>query len=35
LSISLFEKTPILQTFSLVEYKSILGDNYNQLFLFD
>jgi len=35
LSISLLEKTPILQAFSLVEYKSILGDNYNQLFLFD
>jgi hypothetical protein len=35
LSISLFEKMPILQAFSQQEYKTAIGDNDNQLNLFD
>jgi len=34
LSVSLFEKTPILQAVSTKEYKTIPGDNCNQLVLF-
>jgi len=35
LSLSLFEKIPILQAFSRQEYKTAIGDNDNQLNLFD
>jgi len=34
LSVTLFEKTPILQAFSLIEYKLMSCDNCNQLNLF-
>ncbi|MDP6044103.1 MAG: IS4 family transposase, partial [Phycisphaerae bacterium] len=35
LSLSLFEKMPILQAFSQQEYKTAIGDNDNQLNLFN
>jgi hypothetical protein len=35
LSLSLFEKMPILQAFSQQEYKTVIGDNDNQLNLFN
>jgi transposase len=35
LSVSLFEKTPILQAFSSTEYKNEEQDSHNQLMLFD
>ncbi len=35
LSLSLFEKMPIFQAFSQQEYKTAIGDNDNQLNLFD
>ncbi len=35
LSVTLFEKTPILQVFSRVEYEVCEGDTANQLSLFD
>jgi hypothetical protein len=34
-SVTIFEKTPILQALSLVDYETELGDSRNQLILFD
>jgi hypothetical protein len=35
LSVSLFEKTPILQAFQAWEYETEIPESHNQLMLFD
>ncbi len=35
LSVSIFEKTPILELFSDIDYKNKIDQSYNQLYLFD